>query len=196
MYTVAKNIFYLNEVGSFVRKNKQISHCLFILFMFSSFFILQHSCYAMQQTDEAKELQSVTKTITNNNEYNLDTISNDEVTASLLPVTQESPQSWKQNWFVKNIIVEFPIVGDFFHDDPSILDSIKRAGKTTCMLVGGSAGMMLHFIPMSEKEDMAAHAAKNSFNMAIGMWIATSAYNTVLSLGRTCYNCIKVEEDL
>ena len=196
MYTVAKNIFYLNFVGSFVRKNKQIPNFLFILFMFSSFFILQHSCYAMEQTDEVKELQSVTRTISSNSEDNLDTISNDDVTMSLLPITQESPQSWKQNWFVKNIVVEFPIVGDFFHDDPSILDSIKRAGKTTCMLVGGSVGMMLHFIPMSEKEDMATHAAKNSFNMAIGMWIATSSYNIVLSLGSACYNCINVEEGL
>lgn len=165
MYAVTKNIFFQNYVQSFARKK------LFKrLFVYSSFFMLQHYCYAMQEIDEAKELQSVKRTISQNAGDGLDTVSyEEEVSTSLIPITQESPQSWKQNWFVKNIIVEFPIIGDFFHDDPSILDSIKRAGKTTSMLVGGSFGMMLHFIPMSEKEDMAAHAAKNSFNMAIGM---------------------------
>lgn len=29
-------------------------------------------------------------------------------------IIHESSTTWKQNWFVKNIIMEFPIIGDLF----------------------------------------------------------------------------------
>ena len=167
-----------------------------ILFLFCSFFMLQHFSIgnSMQQADELVELQSVRRPIVQNRKEGLNTILHEEV--PLLPGAGKKPSTWKQNWFVKNIIVEFPIIGDFFYDDISILDALRRGGKSTSMLLGGSVGMMLNFIPMSEKEDMAVKMAKSSINMAIGMWIATSAYNTILSLAHMGYDCIKGEENL
>jgi len=192
MGKVAKNILFQNYMRSFVRKKEH--KLLFVLLIFSSFFMLQRCCYAMQYTDEPKKLHDVKRTLVQNGGDDLNNIPYEGRITSLPPITQESPQSWKQNWVVKNIIADFPIIGDFFHDDPSILDSIMRAGKTTCMLVGGSIGMMLlHVIPVTEKDDMATKAAKNSFNMAIGMWVGMITYNTVLSLGHMGYNCIKGE---
>ena len=151
--------------------------------------MLQYSSigYAMQQTDEFVELQSVRETSVQNREEELNGILYEEEATHL---TREINQTWK-NWFVKTVIVEFPVIGDFFHDDVSILISIKRAGKSVSMLLGGSIGMMLDFIPMSENDDMAAKIAKDCVNMAIGMGIAINTYNTVLSLGYIGYNYMK-----
>lgn len=141
----------------------------------------------MQSIEESMEQPLIRISVVQNTGEYLDTISNE----SFSPDTRETSQNWKQNWFVKNVIVEFPIIGDFFHEDSSVSNIMKRVGKSTSMLLGGSAGMMLDFIPVSENDDMAAKIAKNSVKMAIGMWVSAITYNTVLSLGYIGYNCIK-----
>ncbi|OJW51138.1 MAG: hypothetical protein BGO67_12490 [Alphaproteobacteria bacterium 41-28] len=187
MYNVAKIYFLRKYVGLFIAKN--LGKRLFILFFF---FMLQHYSvgYAMQETDESVEQQSTRRSVVKNRGEDLSTLSQeDEEVVPLFPVTRERNKSWKQSWFVKNVIVEFPIIGDFFHYDLSASDTIKRAGKSTSMLLGGSVGMMLDFIPVPNDDNMAAHITKGSINMAIGMWIAVTTYNTVLSLGNIVYQC-------
>ena len=190
MSNVAKNTFFQNYGCLLI--HKKLCNRLIVSFLFSLLFMF-HICsigYTMQQAEDSIELQNTIRIVAQKRGDGLSTILHDEETP-LLPFTAEKPTIWRQNWFVKNIIVEFPIIGGFFYNDVSILNSIKRVGKSTTMLVGGSVGMILNFIPTSEHEDMAAMIAKGSFNMAISMWIATSTYNTVLSLGNIGYNCIK-----
>lgn len=182
MSNVARNTFFQTYGGLLIPK--KLCNRLFVFFPFSLLFMF-HLCsigYAMQQAEGSIELQNPIRIVAQKRGDGLSATLHDEETP-LLPFTAEKPTTWRQNWFVKNIIVEFPIVGGFFYNDVSIFNSIKRAGKSTFMLVGGSVGMMLNFIPTSEHEDMATMIAKGSFNMAVGMWIATSTYNTILSLG-------------
>jgi hypothetical protein len=83
---------------------------------------------------------------------------------------------------------------EFFCDNLSAFELVREAGKSTCMLLGGTFGMMMDFIPMSEKDNMAAKMSKDTFNMAVGMWIGVVSYNTVLGLGYAGYNyCLKVD---
>lgn len=186
MSNVAKIYFLRKYVGLFFDKN--LSKRLFILFFFCT---LQHYSvgYAMQQTDELVEQQSARSVVKNRGE-GLNTLSHeDEEAIPLLSVTRKRNTHWKESWFVKNVIVEFPIIGDFFHHDLSASDTIKRVGKSTSMLLGGSVGMMLDFIPVPNNDNMAAHITRSSINMAIGMWVAATTYNTVVSLGAVAYQC-------
>lgn len=170
--------------------NKNLSKRLVILFFVC---ILQHIsvAYAMEETEELAEQQSTRRSVVKSKGEDLNTYSyENEETKPLLPIKIERNKHWKQNWFVKNIIVEFPIIGDFFHHDLSTLESIKRAGKSAFMLAGGSAGMMLDIIPPATNDNMAVHITKGSINMAIGMWVAATGYNIVWSLGEIAYQCL------
>ena len=180
----------------FIRKyislffDKHLSNRFFILFFFLMF---QHYSvsYAMQPADELVEQQSARRSVVKNRGEGSNILAReDEEAIPLLPTAREKNKNWKQNWFVKNVIVEVPIIGDFFHDDLSVLCSIKRAGKSTAMLLGGSVGMMLDFIPASPNDNMATHIAKNSVNMAIGMGAAAITHNIVFSLGEVIYQCV------
>lgn len=155
------------------KASKKFNKLLALLFLF---ILHYHSiCYAMQQ-EESVEQQSVRSFVVQDMSHE-----------SFLPDTRERIQNCKQNWFVKNVIVDFPIIGDFFQDDPSCSDIIKRVVKSTSMLLGGSIGMMLDFVPISENNNMALKITKNSINMAIGMWGAAVIYNIVFSFGHVVH---------
>lgn len=166
--------------------NRILKKTLFLLFI--SFYFILHDysiAYAIQQEKEMVEMQSDGK---------LQSILDEENDIpSLSSNTEDRDDNWRQHWFVKNILVEFPIIGDIFYDDESILITIKRMSKSTSMLLGGSIGMMLGFIPISENDNMTIKMSKDVSNMAIGMWAGTSIYNTIISLSSMIYNYIKNE---
>lgn len=173
-------------MGLFFDENFIKKLCILLFFLTSQPLSI---VYAMEQTDELVSQHSMRRSVVKSGGKDLNAVSHeDEETLPLLSARKENNKSWKKNWVVKNIIVEFPIIGDFFHEGLSITDSLKRAGKSTAMLVGGSIGMMLEPIPMLN-DNMATHITKSTLNMAIGMWVAVSAYNTVLSLGNLAYQC-------
>lgn len=209
MCNVAKIHLLQKYLSLFFVKN--LNKRLFILFFFFTFQYYSVG-YAMQETDELVEQQSARRSVVKSRGQDLNTLSHeDEEAIPLLSVARERNKHWKKSWFVKNVIVEFPIIGDFFHYDLSASDTIKRAGKSTAMLLGGSVGMMLDFISMSNNsmaphipgmsndnktahipapnDNMAVYITKSSINMAIGMWIAGVSYNTILSLGNVVYQC-------
>ncbi|HQS84611.1 MAG TPA: hypothetical protein PLY23_06895 [Alphaproteobacteria bacterium] len=91
-------------------------------------------------------------------------------------IMKEESKNWRKSWFVKNIIVGIPIVGDFFHDS-NVKETLKRAGKSTFMMMGGSIGMMLDFTNTSESDNIAVKTTKAAVNMTIGIGAANIIYN-------------------
>ncbi|MBY0501850.1 MAG: hypothetical protein K2P93_07615 [Alphaproteobacteria bacterium] len=180
MRNVAKIYFLQKYVNLFI--NKKLGRGLFAVFFF---FIFQHSSvgYAMQNTEESEGQHSISHSVVKNKGKDLNTLSHeDEELIPLLPVRKEKNKNWKQSWFVKNVIVEFPIIGDLFRYNLSVSETMQKAGKSTSMLLGGSVGMMLDFIPVPTGNNMVASLTRSSVNMAIGMWVAVATYNTVVSL--------------
>ncbi|HQS84484.1 MAG TPA: hypothetical protein PLY23_06235 [Alphaproteobacteria bacterium] len=96
-------------------------------------------------------------------------------TASPNIIIEES-KNWRKSWFVKNIIIGIPILGDFFHDD-NVISALKRAGKSIFMMTGGSIGMMLDFTNTSENDNIAVKTVKGTVNMTIGIGTANIIYN-------------------
>lgn len=194
MYAVSISIFFENFIYTFIYKNLRKKLIAFLFTFFSFFFQYYSVSHAMQPEDRLEDRQNIKKLVVQSRKEDLNTDSHEKETTPLLPfIEKEKNLSWRKSWIVQNVIVDFPIIGDFFHDDLSALGAIKKAGKSTCMLLGGSVGMMLDFISTSENDDMAIKVTKASINMAVGMWAAVTIYNTVLSLGYIGYNYIKSE---
>jgi hypothetical protein len=101
---------------------------------------------------------------------------------------KEKPQGWRDNWFVKNVLAEIPIIGGFFQT-ASIPEVLHLGGKSAAMLIGGSTVMMFNLLGSHEHEDMAVGMTKMTANMAIGMAGGTIVYNTAFSLGKSTYHC-------
>ncbi len=156
----------------------------FILTRFCFFFLLQY-CLASHATEQQNDLVEMQPKVVQHTTAVQDRGVNLEETNT--PATRPIMRGQNQNWFVKNVIVEFPIIGDFFHEDPNASTTLKRVGHSTSMLVGGSIGMMVDFISKSENDNMTAKIMKSSVNMAIGMWIVTVTYNTFTYLGYAVY---------
>lgn len=116
-------------------------------------------------------------------------------TRQMLPITSHevpskvgaSETNWRKNWFVKNVIVEIPIIGDCFYDS-HVAITLKRVGKSTVMLVGGGLGMMVLDKDMSGSHNMAIQVSKATASMAFGMMTAAIIYNTFISLGTLVKN--------
>jgi hypothetical protein len=84
--------------------------------------------------------------------------------------------TWRDNWFVKNVMAEIPIVGPFF-TAKTFPQAMHLSGKSAAMLIGGTTAMALDLIPSNEEDSMALKMTKMTTNMAIGMAIANSVYN-------------------
>jgi len=97
----------------------------------------------------------------------------------------ENPKSWRDNWLVKNILVELPIVGSFF-SKKKLSDAVHEAGKCTAMLIGGTSAMM-SILTSTEDDAPATKIAKTTTSMAFGMWAGKTAYNTISSGGEALY---------
>lgn len=97
---------------------------------------------------------------------------------------QNEENTWRSNWFVRNILSELPIIGAFFHTG-NIPRAIHHAAKSTAMIAGGSTAMMLQIIPKDMQDDMTTNITKDITNMAIGMTLGSIAVNIVYSTGNT-----------
>lgn len=95
----------------------------------------------------------------------------------------ESGVGWRHHWFVKKVLAEIPIIGPFF-TAKNISQAFHQAGKSTAMLVGGTAAMMLGVASSETEEDsMGLRMTKMTTNMAVGMACAGIAYNGLSSGG-------------
>lgn len=101
---------------------------------------------------------------------------------------QDEGEGWKNNWFVKNVLSEIPIIGAFFRAR-SITYAVHQAFKSTVMIVGGSVGMMLHILKIENTDTMGVRMTKDTVNMAIGMMAGNVAYNALISLASCIYKC-------
>lgn len=100
---------------------------------------------------------------------------------------EQEQKGWRNNWFVKNVLAEIPIIGGFFHS-ANIGHALHNAGKSTAMLVGGTTGMMIDMmVEKNEMDSMALSMTKSTANMAAGMMTGNVIYNTLFSLGNTIY---------
>lgn len=117
-----------------------------------------------------------------------------------------SSGSWRQNWFVENVLAEIPILGTFFQTE-SIPEAIQHASKHAAMLLGGSFGMAMRMMinaskntdhrgcvdKMSSADSMGSELVSMVGYMAVGMMAGTVTYNMLTGLGRGIYNYYKPE---
>ena len=97
--------------------------------------------------------------------------------------------NWQDNWFVKNIGYEIPLVGPFLKET-EIARAIRSTLKSTCMLVGGVTFMITDpFDSMAMGEVPATSAAKMAGGMTLGMMPGNIAYNILDSATTSAYNC-------
>ena len=97
--------------------------------------------------------------------------------------------NWRNNWFVKNIGYEIPLVGPFLKET-ELAKAVRGALKSTCMLVGGVAFMITDpFDSMAMGEAPATSAGKMAGGMALGMMAGNVAYNILDSATTSAYNC-------
>jgi hypothetical protein len=99
-------------------------------------------------------------------------------------ITDEPARGWRKHWFVKNFLVELPIIGGFFHTQ-NIPQMLNHAAKSTAMIVGGAVGMMS--VPRSEQDSMVTEMAMQTLAMAAGMTASAVAYNGLYHAGRMVY---------
>lgn len=104
--------------------------------------------------------------------------------------SEQTKKGWRNNWLVKNVLTEIPIIGAIFHSD-NIPHVLHHAGKSTAMLVGGTTGMMLDIIKSDEADSMVVGMTKATTNMAIGMMAGNVAYNVLFSIGNKAYQACK-----
>lgn len=140
----------------------------------------------------------------------------DEMDESLL-AREKTPKNWRNNWFVQNILLEVPIIGDCCCS-PDAKVVLQRIGKSTVMLVGGTVGMMLYIVDPSDNcmssntnmnmnmnmnnmtmtpqhmssDNMALQGTEMAVNMAIGMAAANIFYN--VSLNGCCFVYKKIKK--
>ena len=95
----------------------------------------------------------------------------------------EHERTWRDNWFIKNILAEIPVIGGFFHTSKPA-KALYHAGKSTCMLLGGTTMMMLHVLPIDENDGFGEKFAKMTADMVIGMTAGKVLYNTITSAGK------------
>ncbi len=98
---------------------------------------------------------------------------------------------WRNNWFVRNILTELPIIGGFFAAN-HVSDMLFVAGKSAAMIAGGSFGMMFNAIAeIKETDDMNTAMAKMTANMTVGSTVAVMAYNSAVDLTSASYKFCK-----
>jgi len=105
---------------------------------------------------------------------------------------ESQSSSWRENWFVKNWLAPIPVIGGFFRTN-DIKHALHHAGKSTCMLLGGSALMILDVIPVNQDDLPSEKFGKITASMAIGMTGGVIFYNTLFGLfelgGKAVVNC-------
>ena len=99
----------------------------------------------------------------------------------------EPKTGWRNNWFVKNVLAEIPIIGGFFESN-DIKQCLYQAGKSTAMLAGGTTGMIVDMLIQKGKiEDMTLSMTVTTANMAVGMAAGSIAYNILTGLSQASY---------
>ncbi len=85
----------------------------------------------------------------------------------------------QDNWCVRNIFQETPIVGAFFAKNTSKCQKLSKATQDICGLATGAAAMLL--VPSEPDETQHEKIAKLSLAMTAGMFVGRSAYNVASS---------------
>lgn len=97
--------------------------------------------------------------------------------------TDEQKYTWRDNWFVKNVLAEIPVIGGFFKT-AQLGHALHHATKSSFMLLGGTTVMMLNLMQISENDAPGEKFAKMTGGMAVGMTGGMVLYNTLFSMGQ------------
>lgn len=98
----------------------------------------------------------------------------------------QASSGWRNNWFIKYVVAEIPIIGSFV-TAKTLYQGFHQSGKSAAMLVGGTAAMALDMIPSNEQDSMTLKMTKMTANMAVGMTVANSLYNGLWNGGEMLY---------
>lgn len=85
-------------------------------------------------------------------------------------------KNWRDNWVVKKILAEAPIIGSFF-SKKDWREAFIEAGKCTTSIFVGGAAMMLTMPKTSEMHSDEARVALAATSMAAGMMVGKVIYN-------------------
>lgn len=106
-------------------------------------------------------------------------------------LTELKNNSWREHWFIVNIINEIPILGSFFKKK-TLSESMHDAGKCLAALAGSTA-TMIPIIDSNKTEDMSMHIVKMTTAMIGGMVAGKVAYNGLCGGSSMLYNYLKSE---
>lgn len=110
----------------------------------------------------------------------------------------EQPETWHDNWLVKNVLAEIPIIGAFFIA-AQLGDATQHALKSSFMLLGGTTVMMLNSLGVDETDSPVVKFTKLTGGMALGMTTGVVLYNTLFAVGKktveACKGCHQEPED-
>jgi len=95
----------------------------------------------------------------------------------------EQPKTWRDNWFIKNVFSEIPVVGGIFQT-AQLGHVASYAVKSSFMLLGGTTVMMLNLLGIDENDNPGVTFAKMTGGMAIGMTAGVVLYNSLFSAGK------------
>ncbi|MBY0461831.1 MAG: hypothetical protein K2Q34_01450 [Alphaproteobacteria bacterium] len=156
------------------KQPKTLKPLLIIYFFLFSFFFCSIGHAMQENLIESPQLQKLS----------LRNKAEDKCVSSNDLIATPKEKKWNQHWFVQNVIAEIPLIEVFVHDY-SAHECMKKFGKSTAMLIGGSLGMMLF---TSEDDSRGVKLGENIAGMAIGMGIAGISYNLVLSASDILYH--------
>lgn len=106
-----------------------------------------------------------------------------------MPHSQQ-PQTWRDNWFVHNVLVEMPIIGGCFRT-ANTTHALHHAGKSSFMLTGGTVLMFLNVMQIEASENPGIKLAKMLAGMAIGMTGGKVIFNITSAIGGLVVNFFK-----
>ncbi len=92
--------------------------------------------------------------------------------------------TWRDNWFVKNVLAEIPIVGSFFKTS-NLAHAFHHAGMSTSMILGATTTMMfISLTDMKESDSTGTKFAKMTIDMSTGMMGGVLTYNALYATGK------------
>ena len=100
--------------------------------------------------------------------------------------TDSEQIAWRDIWFVKNVLVDIPIIGGFFKTAQLGL-AAQHTVKSSFMLLSGTTVMMLNLMHIDDADGPGEKFAKMTGGMAGGMVL----YNTLFSVGKKSLNVVK-----
>ncbi len=96
--------------------------------------------------------------------------------------------TWRDNWLVKNILAEVPIIGGFFKTN-SLAHALHHAGMSTSMILGASTTMMfMSLTNMQESDSTSTKFTKMAIDMSTGMMAGAVVYNVLFAAGKKIYS--------